>query len=233
MRRRDGIFGQDTYVDHVIETTVLRNRDKHRLVVSSRVDRRQAVGSRRETTSDVGGESAVLGGIVETLEERELLRVRDRRLLERVEEVDDDVRVALDVAVRLDDLRRREVVLVRVHEETSLKVVDVHGNRERRVLVDDRAVSREDELRRRHVALRGDDTHRRGVAGAGRDLLAVGDREVGNSQAEVDEVVARGERRNLTSRRLVLTVVLKARCDHLGVESCEGIIVSRHGGWCP
>ena len=63
-----------------------------------------------------------------------------------------------------------------------------------------------------------DDTHWGGVAGSRGDLLAVGDGELGG-QAEVDEVVCRGQRSNLTSLLLSLTVLSEARSDNGGVES--------------
>jgi hypothetical protein len=210
-----------TYVDHVIQGTMLSNSDKNRLVVRSRVDRRQPVGTRRETTSDIGGKNTVLCCIIETLEERELLRVRHGRLGERVQEVNNDVRVSLNAAIAGDLLRRREVVLLSVHEEAGVKVVDRHLDRERLILVESLTVHREDELRRGHLRLGSNDTHRRRVAGAGRDLLAVGDRKVGDGQAEVDEVVARGERRDLAGRRLVLTIVLEARGNDSGIQGCK------------
>ena len=108
---------ESTYVDSVIERTVLSNGDEHRLVVRGGVDRRNLVSTRGETTANLSGEDAVLRLGVETLEEVELRRVRRRRARERVDRLDDDVRVAVDHAVRREVLRGGEVVRVRVHEE--------------------------------------------------------------------------------------------------------------------
>jgi hypothetical protein len=186
-----------THVDHVVERAVLRDGDEHRLVVRGRVDRGDAVEALGEAASDVRGEDAVLGGVVEALEEREAGRVRRRRLVGRLELLDDDVRVALDVPLRVHLLRRGKVVRVRVHEVARLEVRDGERDGEGRVGRERRAVRRELELGRRHVLRRRDDAHRRGVARARLDLLAVREREAGHRQAEVDEVVRRGQRRDL------------------------------------
>ena len=212
--------GREAYVDHVIERAVLCNSDEDGLVVRGGVDRGKAVGSSRETTRDVSGEDAVLRGAVEALEERELGRVEGRGLVERGEGLDDDVRVAGDVAVGRDRLGRGEVVLVRVHERARVQVLDRHLDREVLVRGDRLPVLGEHELGRGHVRLCGDDTHRRGVAGAGRDLLAVGDREVRDRRAEVDEVVRRRERGDLAGLSNVLAVVREALGDDRVKERC-------------
>lgn len=140
-----------TYVDGVIERSVLRDCDEHRLVVRGRVDRRETVDTLRETTGDDSGEDAVLGLVVQALEERELGRVEGARLVERLELLDDDVRVAVDVAVRVGHLGRGEEVLVRVREEASVEVLDRHLDREVLVRGDRLAVLGEDELAGGHV----------------------------------------------------------------------------------
>ncbi len=77
------------------------------------------------------------------------------------------------------------------------------------------------ELRGGHVLLTGNDAHRRGVARTSGDLLAVRDGQVGLSEAEVDEVVRRGQGSNLSRRRSLLSVLLKARSNDLGIKRCE------------
>ena len=208
---------QDYSLNHVIEGSVLRNSDKSRLVVRRSVDRRKTVRALRETARDDRGEHAVLRGVVEALEEDELARVRHLRRLERRDLLDDDVRVALDVALRVHLLRRGEVVVVRVHEVARLEVVDRHLDREVLVRGHLAVVRREDELGRGHVRRRRDDPHRRRVARARLDLLPVRDREVRDRRAEVDEVVRRGERGDLARLGLCLAVLLEALRDH-GVE---------------
>ena len=199
---------------------MLRNSDEHGLVVRGGVDGRETVGAGGEAARDVSGEDAVLRGAVETLEERELGRVEGRGLVERGERLDDDVRVAGDVAIGRDGLRGCKEVLGRVHERARVQVLDRHLDGEVLVRGDCLAVLGEHELRRGHVRLSGDDTHWCGVAGAGGDLLAVRDREVRDGRAKVDEVVRRRERGDLAGLGLVLTVVREALGDDRGVERC-------------
>ncbi len=135
----------------------------------------------------------VNGGSVKTLEEGEDLGVGRRRLAERSELLDDDVRVADDLALGVELLGRGEVVLVRIHEVTSLHVGDGHGNCERSVRGDGVTVCGNDEFCGGHVAHGRDGAHWRRVARASRDLLAVRDGLVGHGKAEVDEVVRRGQ----------------------------------------
>ena len=200
-------------LNNVVESAVLSDRDERRLVVRSSVDRGETVSTSRETTADNDAEHTALGDVVQALEEHELSGVRGRRRVERRDGVDDDVGVALDIALRVHDLGRGEVVLVRVREVARLEVADRHLDREVRVGLDRREVRRELELGRRHVRRRRDDAHRRGVARARLDLLAVRDRKVRHGRAEVDEVVRRRERGDLASGGLVLAVVLEAGRD--------------------
>ncbi len=210
-----------TYVDDVVERTVLRDGDERRLVVRRRVDRCEAVHASGETAGDGSREDAVRGLVVQALEEDELRRVRGGRLVERGERVDGDVRVAGDVTSSVDRLRGREVVRVRVREEASVEVTDRHLDGEVLVGGDGRAVLREHELGRGHVRLRRNDTHGRGVARTGRNLLAVRDRQVGQGRAEVDEVVRRRQRRNLAGGRLVLAIIREASGDDGADQRCN------------
>lgn len=136
-----------TYVDLVIESTVLSNSDESGLVVGSGVDRRETVSTSRETFSDIGSQDTTLSSSVETLEEGELRGVGGLSLSEGLQGIDDDVRVADDVTRAIDLLRSREVVGVRVDKVTSLKVLDRHRDRERGVGLDNLAVDRVGELR--------------------------------------------------------------------------------------
>lgn len=72
---------------------MLRDGNKRRLVVRSRVDRAELVRAGGEAARDGGREDAVLRRVVEALEEGELGRVADGRRRERVDRLDDDVRV--------------------------------------------------------------------------------------------------------------------------------------------
>jgi len=175
-------------VDLVVERAVLRDGDEARLVVRRGVDARHAVRAGGEATGDGDAEHAVDGERVDALEELEHGRVEHRRRGETVDRLDDDVRVADNVAVAVHLLRRAVVVARRVDEVARLEVVDAHRDGEVRVRGDGAAVRRERELGGRHVRLRGDDAHRRGVARAREDLRAVRDLLAGDREAEVDEV---------------------------------------------
>lgn len=197
---------------------MLGNGDECRLVVRRSVDGCKTVCASGETCSDVGVKNTANSSFVQSLEECELCRVCRSRLSRGGHLLDDDVRVADDLAGRVDLLGCGKVVLVRIHEVARLEVGDRHFDRECRVRSDDSSVRGELELGRRHLRLGGDDTHRRWVARAGNDLLAVGERQV-RGGAEVDEVVGRCQRGDLASFWLVLTVVCKALGNHGWVKS--------------
>ncbi len=65
-----------TYVDHIVERTVLSNSDQDGLMVRCGVDRSKTIAASRETVRDVSGQDTVVGLVVETLEESEDVRVR-------------------------------------------------------------------------------------------------------------------------------------------------------------
>lgn len=141
----------ETHVDHVIEGTVLCDSHKDRLVVRRRVDARDPVRALGEAVRYLGRKHTTLRGIVQALEERELRRVRGRRVLDAVDLLDHDVRVSLDVARVVDLLRRAEVVRRRVHEVARREPADRHLHGERRVRLDCVQVLREHKLGGRHV----------------------------------------------------------------------------------
>jgi len=101
--------------------------------------------------------------------------------------------VTLDQAIIVELLGCSEIVLFGVHEKTSLHAGNSKLNGECSVGLNGITVLGENEFAGRHVGDGRDDTHRRRVARSRGDLLAVGDREVWNSEAEVDEIVARCE----------------------------------------
>ena len=73
-----------TYIYAVIERAVLSNGDENRLVVRARVDAAHSVETSRQSRRDLGGQSVIRGGyVVETLEEREHLRVQRLSRLQR------------------------------------------------------------------------------------------------------------------------------------------------------
>ena len=75
----------------------------------------------------------------------------------------------------------------------------------------------ENELAAGEVRLWNDTAHGDDVARTGTDLLAIGQGNV-LGQAKVDEVVLRGQRRNLTCNRDLLSVEGKAGLDDTGIE---------------
>ena len=139
---------------------MLGNRDECRLVVRRRIDRRQAVETSWNTSSDVSSENAVLGCCVQPLEEGEPGRVCGRRAVEAGDLLDHDVRMSLDIARgRIDLLRRGEEVLVRVDEVARLEVPDRYLDREVGGRLDRRPIQREHKLGRGHVRHHGDGAH--------------------------------------------------------------------------
>ena len=191
---------------------MLRDRDDRRLVVRRRIDAREAVHARGEALVERRGELAVLRGVVEALEEGKDVRVGWFRGLERVEELDDDVRVAADLALavellsirewisakrkfkREEDPRSCEIVFLRIHKEARLHPLNRHPHGKRLILIDHLEVLREHKLGARHIIRARDQADRRGVARAGLDLLAVSEGErVEGRETEVDEVVGGGE----------------------------------------
>jgi hypothetical protein len=103
---------------------VLRNRYNHRLVVHRGVLRAQAVGACRHTrcrpATHNRADLPVNERIVNALEENETVRVERLDCVDRSDRLDDYVCVPDDRALRVELLRRGEVVLLRVGEESSL-----------------------------------------------------------------------------------------------------------------
>lgn len=148
-------------------------------MVSSRVDRAQAVSASWETRRNSSAKNPVHRGIVQTLEERESVRVRSGRLVERGKELDGDVGVTNDCACTINlcirklklvqcvegegckgrTLRSRVVVRRGVHEVPGDHVRDGHLDREGRVGWDGVSVLRVDELGGRHLVCADDTTH--------------------------------------------------------------------------
>lgn len=178
-------------LDHIIQGTVLGNRDENRLMVCGRVDGRHTVNACRETIGDGHVKLAVHSGVVQTLEELECSGVSGSSLSERADLLNDDVRVALDETSVVDSLGRSEIVLIGVDEEASIEVADVHEDGEGLVRGNHVEVLGVDELGRRHARVSSNDTHRSWVARSVLDLLTVSDGQVRDRKAEVDEVVRR------------------------------------------
>ena len=74
--------------------SVLSDSDERGLMVGGRVDGRHLVHSGGEPSGNLGREDAVLGRVVESLEERKLGRVGGRGRCERIDLLDHDVTVS-------------------------------------------------------------------------------------------------------------------------------------------
>lgn len=81
---------------------MLSDGDEDRLMVRCSVDRGHTVDTSRETSGDVGGDDTADCCTVDTLEEGELGRVQGGSLSERVERLNDDVRVTNDITLSVD-----------------------------------------------------------------------------------------------------------------------------------
>jgi hypothetical protein len=202
-------------------------------MVRSRVDRRHLISARREPIGDIGGQDAVHRSGIETLEEGERRRVSGCRLRERRERLDNDVRVADDLALAVRLLGRSKVILLGVDKVPGFHALNRECDRKVLVRRDRSAVRRELELGRRHVGRAGYDAYRHRIAGARRDLQAVRDRNIRELRAKVDEIVPRRERSDLACLLNPLAVVQEAQTDHgrvqserildIGVVLCSGV----------
>lgn len=128
--------------------------------------------------------------------------------------------VADDVARPINLLRSGVVVGVSVYKIASVKIVDRDRHGERGVGSGNvLTVHGIYKLGGRHVRGRSNDTHRSGIARTRLDLLSIRDRHIGHRGAEVDEVVAGGERSDLTSRGCLLAILLEACGNNARIES--------------
>lgn len=168
---------------------MLSNWHQKGLMVRRSVDRGQFVHALRQAALDSRTQHSVLSGAIQSLEECKLRWIERRRLCERVQLLDDDMRMSLDLALRIQLLRRREVICVWVDKETSFHALDPKLYCEILVRWNRIEISGVNEFGRGHVRRRGNHTHRRGIARSTGDLLSVRNRQVGHRQAEVDEIV--------------------------------------------
>jgi len=103
------------------------------------------------------------------------------------------------------------------HAGTHLHVLNLHLYREGFIYIDSVELLWENERGAREGVLCNGASQRNDVAGGGTDLLSIGQGNV-LSQAEVDEVVLRGQGKNPTCNRSLLSVEGKTRLDDTGVE---------------
>lgn len=205
-------------VNGVIDSSTLGNWHDDRLMVPSRGDGRQPVCTSGETLGEIGGELAASSSSVETLEESENAWVCGLRRVKRWDLFNDDVVVSDDLPSVVQLLRRSVVGVGSVGEGTGLHSSRIHDNSECGVGLDITTIGRKLKLDRRHVVDTRDVTHRRRVARATLNLLAV--RE-GLADAKADEVVSADEGVCFTVRQSLTIDVLNDG----GVQSKGGLRV--------
>jgi hypothetical protein len=126
---------------------VLSDGDNRRLVSRRRDNGAHAVSTGGEPTSDGDYDVALsIRGIIDTLEEGEVLRVRDGGGGERGDGFDDDVSVSDDLALGVEGLRVGEVRLGSIGERAELDALRLERDAEGRVGGDGVEVSRALEL---------------------------------------------------------------------------------------
>lgn len=138
---------------------MLGDGNEDRLMVGGRVDRGEFIRTSGETGSNISCELAIDGGRIQTLEESEHLRIVRGRLCNGGQGLNNDMRVALDLALRIEELGGSEVIFRSIHEETSLHSFDGHCDGESSVRLDGVTVLGGDEFGGGHVIGRRDDTH--------------------------------------------------------------------------
>ena len=214
----------ETYIDGIIERPVLSNGDNNRLMVRSRVDGWQFVNTSGETVGNIGGKKPIDSSIVQSFKKCKVLRVSRYCLVNRIEPFDDNMGMALNLPLAVDLLWSSEVIFLGIDKESSLHVLDLHLDCERSVGFNSTKVKREGELGRRHVFNGGNKTDGGRVAWTIGDLFAIGDRELGDSQTEIDEVVGGSEGSNLAIYGYILTIVLEASGNDPRVESWRKMV---------
>lgn len=81
---------------------MLRDGNKNGLMVGSSVDRGKLINTSLETFIDTGGKNASNSSTVQSLEESECIRIVGCGLVERGEQLDDDVRVTTDDTLSIE-----------------------------------------------------------------------------------------------------------------------------------
>lgn len=152
------------YIDDIIQRSVLSNWGDSRLVIRRTVDRGEPVYACWQPICDVCSQNTTLRRCIQTLEERELLRVGNLSRSQRINFLDHDVRVSFDHALSVQLLWRSKVVRLSINKVARLEILDSHGDSEGLVGGDGAQVGRERKLRRGHEVNTGDDTNGSWVA---------------------------------------------------------------------
>jgi len=208
----------DGHINNVITKPMLSDGDDNRLVGCAGHDGTHPVCASGQTSRNRSLDISLrIRGTVDTLEESELGRVRDRGRIQGGNSFNNDVRVSNDLALRVERLGVGEISLGRVRELTELDVLGLERDVERGVGLDGRAVGRGLEFSRGDVRCRGNLANRDRVARPGGGLQAIGNGQRRKSRStEVNEVVLRRLGRSLAGYRGVLTVI--GGLDYRGVE---------------
>lgn len=115
-------------------------------MISSGVDGRKLVGTSGETVCDISSQLSSGSFRIQSLEECKLLGIGRGRLIERGKLFNNNMRMALDLTLRVQELRSGKVVRRSVDEEASLHVLNLHFNGEQGVGLDSTKVRGEGEL---------------------------------------------------------------------------------------
>jgi len=115
-------------------------------VVGACVDGCHSVISRWQALRNVGAEDTILGGCVQTREEREIGSVEDVRRVKVAHLLNDNVRMSHQNAVFVDLLRGRKVGLLSICEVASVHVLDLDFSGEGLVRWDGLEIGRRLEL---------------------------------------------------------------------------------------
>lgn len=204
---------------------MLGNRNNDRLVVRRCVDGTELVETSWETFVDTGSNHAIDCRSVDSLEERKGLGISRRLLVERIQLLDNNMRVSNDLSLGIQLLRGSEVVGCSINEIAGLHFLNGHRDIECRVSLDGAKVLWVCELGTRHVIGSGDGADRDRIAGTSCDLLSVGDRSI-HGKAKVDEVVRSGKGRRLSSDRWALAIISKASTNNSRVEGQRGLSIT-------
>jgi len=196
---------------------MLGNRNNDWLVVRRCIDGAELVETSWETFVDTGSDYTIDCRSVDSLEERKGLRISRCLLVERIQLLDNNMRMPNDLSLAIQLLRSREIVGRGINEIAGLHFLNSHRDIERRVSLDGAKVLWVCELGARHVIGTGDGADRDRIAGTSLDLLSIGDRSI-DGKAKVDEVVRGRKGRRLPIDRWALAVISKARTNNTRVE---------------
>jgi len=211
-------------VDDIIEGTVLSNSDESRLMVGGGVDGSSTVNTSGEATSDGSGKNSVYSRIVQTLEERELGRVRNGSGGEGINLLNHDMRMRNEDALSINLRRGSEVVGRGVDEVAGLHVSDGDIDGKVSIGLNGVEIRRVLEFGRRHGSSGENPTHDRRVTTAALDLLSIREGNAVLSETEIDEVVVGREGSDLTGFSICsVTVLLKTRLDLGRIEGEGGL----------